>query len=262
MRTNVEQAVNQARDSQRNAATRHGKEGSKELGKQDFLNLLMTQMANQDPMDPMDSKAMMQQMAAMGTVEQLQNLNTKIDQLLTVQGDISRSSASALLEKDVELNSQSINLSGGVASPLSYSLGGDAEKVSIFITNEAGETVRTVSVENQGPGSHHYNWDGLDEDGDVLSNGKYQFNVIAKTQAGEKIEVTQAKKGRVSMLNFENGRPLVKVNGEWLPAEKIKGMGNQSERQFDQALPLPILRELSTRKTLTFPNAEESQNKK
>ena len=80
----VNQAVNQASSSLRQqSAKTHGAEGAsrnqKELGKQDFLNLMMTQLAHQDPLDPMDSNKMMQQMTSMGTVEQLQGMNRKME---------------------------------------------------------------------------------------------------------------------------------------------------------------------------------------
>ena len=70
---NIEQALQVNASDLRNRAAKNSNDG-KELGKQDFLNLLMTQMANQDPMDPMDSEGMMKQLASLGTVEQLQNL--------------------------------------------------------------------------------------------------------------------------------------------------------------------------------------------
>ena len=64
---NVQQALQYNATSLRNKASTNSEDGKK-LGKQDFLNLLMTQMANQDPLDPMDSAGMMQQLSSMGTV--------------------------------------------------------------------------------------------------------------------------------------------------------------------------------------------------
>ena len=64
---NVDQTLLVSATGLRNRASKSNTDG-KELGKQDFLNLLMTQMANQDPLDPMDSAGMMQQLSAMGTV--------------------------------------------------------------------------------------------------------------------------------------------------------------------------------------------------
>ncbi|MBF0238762.1 MAG: flagellar hook assembly protein FlgD [SAR324 cluster bacterium] len=263
--TAVQQALGQASNSQRNAAVKtHGppkdsKDG-KELGKQDFLNLLMTQMANQDPMDPMDSKSMMAQLSAMGTLEQLQNMNSKMDQLLTHQSDIAQASSSVYLDKDVELASPTLTLKGGVSAPVTYSLGGDAAKVSIYITNDKGDMVRTINMDHQGPGEHAETWDGKDDDGDVLSDGAFRYEVIAKTETGENIEVSQNKKGRISKLDFKNGRSMVEINGEWLPAEKIQRLGNDSLRRFDSAMPLPLRKDLNTRK-LVIPPAYSQASK-
>ena len=116
--SSVDQAIQFNRSGLLNAAAKNSQDGKK-LGKQDFLNLLMTQMANQDPLDPMKSESMMQQLAAMGTVEQLQNLNAKTAKLMAVQQDISRASISNLLGKDVEIGSKSITLNNGQSQPVS-----------------------------------------------------------------------------------------------------------------------------------------------
>jgi len=102
---NVEQALQVSATGLRNRASTNSTDG-KELGKQDFLNLLMTQMANQDPLDPMDSAGMMQQLAAMGTVEQLQNLNNQTAKLMAIQQQIARATAGSLLDKDVEVGAR------------------------------------------------------------------------------------------------------------------------------------------------------------
>ena len=85
---NIEQALQVNASNLRNLAAKNSNDG-KELGKQDFLNLLMTQMANQDPMDPMDSEGMMRQLASMGTVEQLQNLNSQTAKMMEIQQHLS-----------------------------------------------------------------------------------------------------------------------------------------------------------------------------
>ena len=77
----VQQAITTAKSTQQNMTAR-GTADNRELGKQDFLNLLMTQLANQDPTDPMKPEQMMQQMASLGTVEQLQNLNAQTRQVI------------------------------------------------------------------------------------------------------------------------------------------------------------------------------------
>ena len=139
--SSVDQAIQFNRSGLLNAAAKNSQDG-KRLGKQDFLNLLMTQMANQDPLDPMKSESMMQQLAAMGTVEQLQNLNAKTAQLMSVQQDISRASVSNLLGKDVEIGSQSITLNIGQTQPVSYRLTGQADRAQLMIHDQNGEVIK------------------------------------------------------------------------------------------------------------------------
>mgnify|MGYP001476470017 CR=1 FL=1 len=114
---NVEQALQVNATSLRNQAAKSSNNG-KEMGKQDFLNLLMTQMANQDPLDPMNSEGMMQQLASLGTVEQLQNLNSQTAKMMEIQQHIARSTAGSLLGKDVEVGARdasSRTLMGGAS---------------------------------------------------------------------------------------------------------------------------------------------------
>lgn len=246
--TAINQSINQASSSLRNRST-HADGGPvkdpKVLNKQDFLNLMMTQMANQDPLDPMDSNQMMQQMAALGTVEQLQNVNMKLDQMVVGQNDLIRSNAFSFLGKDIEIGSKTLKISGGIVAPASYSLEWPADVVNVHIINGEGDAVRVIKLDDQSKGDHHFSWDGTDNDGDSLSDGIYQYKVLANTEDGEKINVEQFKKGRVSNVTFENGRPMAVVNGEYFPIGEVKGVNKRSESRFDNAVPLPLKKEIS-----------------
>lgn len=245
--SSIDQAIQVNRTGLRNAASQ-GTEGGKQLGKQDFLNLLMTQMANQDPLDPMNAENMMQQLAAMGTVEQLQNLNEKTAQLMALQQHVARASVGNLLGKDVEIGSQSISLQQGEALPVSYRLSGDADRVQVFVHDSSGNAVRRFNLNSRGQGSHEFHWDGRDEDGDLLPDGTYQYNVFAKTDGGEDISVSYSKSGQVGMIKFKGANPLVKINGEWLPVQDILGIDDSSSRRFGNAVPLPMRTELNARR--------------
>jgi hypothetical protein len=90
---------------------------------------------------------------------------------------------------------------------------------------------------------------GRENDGDVMPDGNYGFNVFARTDGGENIGVTLTKSGQVSMIRFEGSKPLLKINGEWVPADEIVGLGNKSNLRYQNAIPLPAQSELMTRKT-------------
>jgi flagellar basal-body rod modification protein FlgD len=177
---NVEQALQINATSLRNHAAKSSNDG-KELGKQDFLNLLMTQMANQDPLDPMDSEGMMQQLAALGTVEQLQNLNSQTAKMMEIQQHIARSTAGSLLGKDVEVGAREIPLNNGDTIPVTYKLDGSAERVMLLVHDSTGEMIREINLESRAQGAHEFAWDGRDNDGDMMPNGNYSYNVFART---------------------------------------------------------------------------------
>ena len=245
---NVEQTLQVSASSLRNRASKSTTDG-KELGKQDFLNLLMTQMANQDPLDPMDSAGMMQQLSAMGTVEQLQNLNTQTAKMMAIQQNIARATAGGLLDKDVEVGASGISLNNGNSVPVAYKLDGSADRVMLLVHDASGEMIREVNLESRAQGVHEFSWDGRDNDGDLMPDGNYNFNVFARTDGGEDIGVTLTKSGQVSMIRFEGSEPLLKINGEWVPANEIVGLGNKSILRYKDAIPLPARSELMTRKT-------------
>ncbi|MBF0278009.1 MAG: flagellar hook assembly protein FlgD [SAR324 cluster bacterium] len=250
----VDQAVNQAGASLRNASSKtQGTGNGKQLGKEDFLNLMMVQMANQDPLDPMDSDQMMQQMAALGTVEQLQGVNAQLGKVVSTQEGIARASAFSYLDKDVEIGTNTLDVREGNVPPASYSLEGPADKVYAHIINEEGEPIRVIKLESQQAGMHSFTWDGTDNDGDQVSNGIYQYRVVATTEDGESINVSQFKKGRVSSVSFENGQAMGVVNGEQIPLTKVKGVNEISGKRFDDALPLPIKKSIQPKQPILQP---------
>ena len=245
----IEQAIQFNKTGLKNAASSNSMNG-KNLGKQDFLNLLMTQMANQDPLDPMKSENMMQQLAAMGTVEQLQNLNSKTNELIGMQADISRSTSGNLLGKDVEIGSQTINLNNGNASPVSYRINSQADKIQLVIHNDTGEIVNSYNLENTHEGIHNFQWDGKDSDGDNLNNGTYHYTIFAKNSSGEDIKVSYSKTGQVNMVRFEGSLPLVQINGEWVHARDIMSIDDRSNKRYEAASPLPLKHEIESKKNI------------
>jgi flagellar basal-body rod modification protein FlgD len=196
----------------------------------------------------MKSENMMQQLAAMGTVEQLQNLNNQTSQLMTLQQDISRATSANLIGKDVEIGSQSLGITKGDISPAAYRLTGDANRVQVMVHDSGGEVIRKYHLENQPQGSHKFIWDGRDNEGDLMPDGRYHYNVYAKTESGEDISVSYSKKGQVSMIRFEGANPMVQVNGEWLHGKDIIGIDDASSQRYGSAIPLPIRNDLESRR--------------
>jgi flagellar basal-body rod modification protein FlgD len=208
-----------------------------QLGKEDFLRLLMTQMTNQNPLDPLDSKGMMEQFAQMGSLEQLQNINTQLDHLNRAQGDILQSTAATYLDKDLTVKGGSARVSAGQAPPVQYRLARDAS-IDVAILDEGGSPVRTLKLGDQGPGNHLIEWDGRDTDGDVVPNGRYTYRISAVSQDGGEVPVDLYVTGKVSGVRFEDGRQYLKMNGDEYTLGDVISLSNESERLFGGRQPM------------------------
>jgi flagellar basal-body rod modification protein FlgD len=198
-------------------------------------------------MDPMNTDSMMQQMASLGTVEQLQNLNAKTDSLLNYQEQLMRAGSAGFLGKDVEVQANEIQLLNGTSAPVSYELVGEADEVIIQIINDSGDVVRQMTKEARGQGHHNILWDGLDNEGDPLSDGIYSVNVVARTNEGARVDTSLSKSGQVQDIRFENGGAQIKVNNEWISTGDIKGLGDKTDQRFAQSQPMPLHTELQLR---------------
>src|SRR6266540_5547596 len=95
---------------------------TKGLGKDDFLKLLTAQLANQDPLQPVDNQAFIAQLAQFSSVEQLQNLTSRLDTLLLATASTNQMSTASLVGKDVAFKADGVDVAAGVSSPLQIKL--------------------------------------------------------------------------------------------------------------------------------------------
>lgn len=224
--------------------------GNEDLGKQDFLNLLMTQMQNQDPLDPMDSEGMMNQLTSMGQLEQLISVNENMGRLKELQSDIARANTFSFLDKDVVVPGGSVRVSEGETPELQYRIPREAEAVHVKLANDQGEPVRTLELGPQGPGQHTVNWDGTDSDGQRVAPGLYRYEVAARDSEGQNVPTELYVQGKVSGVSFSDGQHKLKVNGAEYNIQDVKEMNNRSERTFGNEAPRPMRQEMAPRPPL------------
>ena len=148
-------AVRQASTSLNNNLSRPTDGGKSSLEKDDFLKLLMAQVTNQDPLNPMDSEGMMNQMTSMGSLEQLVNLNKQIGQLNSTQTEIAKSNAYSFLDKDVTVRGGTANVTSGATPDLQFQLPREASSVRVVISDEQGNPVRQIELGQVARGQQH-----------------------------------------------------------------------------------------------------------
>lgn len=176
-----------------------------------FLTLLVTQLQNQDPLNPMDNAEVTSQIAQLSTVNGINQLNNTL-LALSGQMDMSQSMQAAnLIGKDVLVPGEKIALGStnvdGVKTPIATPFGvdliSDAAKMVITIQDVSGKAVRQIELE--GPhtaGVMSMQWDGKDDSGLAVGDGAYTVKVAAMDAEGELVASEALTSGRVSSVAY------------------------------------------------------------
>lgn len=171
-----------------------------------FLTMLITQLRNQDPLNPMDNAQVTSQMAQMSTVSGIQQLNNT---LLAVAGqmDVSQSMQAAnLIGKDVLVPGEKVLLGSSqegekVAMPFGIDLVSGTTSTLVQIKDSSGKVVREFDLGAQKSGVYSMEWDGKDNDGSPLADGSYTVSVLASND-GNAVTASPLTHGMVDSVAY------------------------------------------------------------
>ncbi len=146
-----------------------------------FMKLLVAQMNNQDPLNPLDNAQMTSQLAQINTVVGVNQLNSTVNGLMDSFALMQAMQAAQLSGRDVMVVDDKLKLPEGedVAVKGGVFLSAPADSVKIEIKDESGAVVRTLELGATEHGVNAYEWDGLDNDGEPAAPGKYSVSVKA-----------------------------------------------------------------------------------
>lgn len=221
------------------------------LGKDDFLKLLMAQITHQNPLDPMDSQGMMNQLTSMGSLEQLITINDSLGKLNKTQGELVRANTFSFLDKDVKIRGQHVEMNRGRHSDMEFQIPTAAEKVRMTVIGADGEAVRTIELGAFSAGIHPVQWDGMDKQGRQAPDGKYKIQIVAKGPENRQMQVDLFRQGRVSGVRFGTGSPKLNIGGEEIDLKDVIEMSNRSTRIFKDRLPANLRQDIRSRPPLT-----------
>lgn len=176
-----------------------------------FMKLLVTEMKNQDPTNPMDSSQMTSQLAQINTVSGIAGLNTTLSSLAAQMNASQQVNASNLIGKDVLAAGHDITVSKGAASAFGVQLGGPAGDVSVKITDSAGQTVRSLKLGAEQGGMTPLTWDGKNDAGVKVPDGAYQFKVSASNGEDPVTASGMAQSKVQSVIQQPNGTAGLKL---------------------------------------------------
>jgi flagellar basal-body rod modification protein FlgD len=196
-------------------------ESSNELGKDAFLKLLVTQMSNQDPLDPQSNSDFVAQLAQFSSVEGLGTLNATVEKMAASFQSSQALQATALVGRSIKVDSKSAQLTETGSVEGTINLPFNASRVDMNVYNAAGEIVaqRPIAVNNGeaaqfiSAGELAFSWDGTDNKGNRLPRGSYRFEVLATSGKTVKQVGTSMNANVDSVTVGTNGSITLNVAG-------------------------------------------------
>ena len=174
---------------------------SNELGRDAFLELMVAQMNNQNPLEPTDNQAFVAQLAQFSTVEGIDKLNTSAESMMARFNSASALQASGMVGQSVIVdgNKTGLLLNGGIVSGYAE-LEDSAADMVLTIEDKNGQLLEQIPLGSHGEGSMSIRWDGLN----LMLDGKI-------------VDVDASKLNRQEYYKDEEGEPVLDANGNKVP---------------------------------------------
>lgn len=208
--------------AQTNASSPLSTPDNMQIGKEDFMKLLIAQLKNQDPQSPVDSKEFVTQLSQLTSVEQLTNMSKQLTNLQMATTSLVNNQASGFVGKSVEADASKLYLgaSGGASSGINVSA--PAETVTLTVRDDKGQPQRTIQMSKTKAGITPITWDGNDDKGEHLAAGTYTLSIEAKDKNGGLIPSNAQIGGIVSSVSYENGFPELVIGDARVALANVK----------------------------------------
>lgn len=197
-----------------------------------FLRLLVAQMRNQDPLNPLDNAQVTSQLAQINTVRGIEQLNASMAKMAAASAEVSPLGAVGLLGRQVLVAGDSFEWKGAAAQfasgqpdaadasaaaaptvRLGFELPADARKVRVEIVDAAGAVVRAYESTGVSPGVHTFEWDGRHADGTRAAVGSYRLRAVGSGHDGAALDVATLAPARVTGIAQAAGGARVELGG-------------------------------------------------
>jgi flagellar basal-body rod modification protein FlgD len=174
-----------------------------------FLALLVAQMKNQDPLNPMDNAQVTSQMAQLSTVSGINQLNATVQALSASMASSQSLQAASMIGHAALVPGTEIDMAKG-SSNAAVELSQAADKVTVTISDSKGNVVRTLQLGAQDAGVVGFNWDGMDNKGTAVADGAYKFSASA-VLGGKSSSPTTLSYGLVNSVSLTSSGAMLNM---------------------------------------------------
>lgn len=190
------------------------------LGREAFLTMLVAQLRNQDPLNPMEGTDFTAQLAQFSSLEQQFTMNKSLEAILDALGTKTQENLIDFIGKEVMGESNSISISNGNTTTGYYTID-DSADVSIAIYDRKGSLMQNIYAGQKGAGTHEINWDGKNLEGSPVADGAYTFEILALSEIGGYVKAKTAVEGKVTGVTYEHDIPYLQIGERLLDPSTI-----------------------------------------
>jgi flagellar basal-body rod modification protein FlgD len=185
-----------------------------------FLTLLVTQMQNQDPMNPTDTSTFTSQLVQYSSVEQQIKTNANLADLKALLTTQNATSLVNYIGTTVSAGSSTAKWDGVNPASWNFTSSAASNPATIVVKNAAGEAVYTTTTK-LGQGNNTFSWKGTTTSGKTASTGDYTISVSGVDISGAAVRVTQTLTGRVDDIDFSGDTPMLVIGGQEISAYTV-----------------------------------------
>lgn len=186
--------------------------GKSSLDQYDFMNLFITQLQHQDPMEPMSTEAMAGQLADFSNMEATMSMSENMEKLLDYQTSQNNLQLLTLLDTSVKVAGNSIGVSEGQPGQGEFVLEEDVDTCVVEIYDAGDHLIDVMDLGPSSSGLYELDWDGTDMQDEVVEDGAYYYTITAFNGVGDQVAVDYRAVGKVTGLSFEEGVALLNLD--------------------------------------------------
>ena len=184
-----------------------------------FLQLLTTQLKNQNPMDPLDTNQFTQQLVQFAQVEQQMKANEQLAALVAMEKSAKQTTALAYVGSTVVVDGATAQLANSQAK-WSFNVAKPAT-ATVTIKDSTGQTAYSGSFAVQ-PGSQDFGWDGRGNDGKLWPDGRYTLTVTALDANKQNTAISTEIQAVIDSVDLTQDPPLLSINGQNFTLDQVK----------------------------------------